>query len=230
MGLIVLPATISDITPAWDAYFAAFAGDVILDILYPHGVDAELRKAHTEGTLHWWHNVTVQHTFKCVDTDTGEIVGLAVWDVYWRERTEEERVKPTIPWLEGKERERAEGFLEPLWRSREKWLGPRKHVYCFVIAVHPSHQKRGIGQLLMDWGLETGEKLGVPVYLESTSAGLPLYTKLGFERLSEGALLKKEVTHFEKDVEAPLMVKMPKAAGGMEFEEWAEKGYPPLAG
>ncbi|KLJ11962.1 hypothetical protein EMPG_12887 [Blastomyces silverae] len=229
MGLIVLPATISDITSVYDVYFAAFKDDLIIDILYPRGVDAELRKEHTAKTLQWWHGLTVTHTLKCVDTDTGKIVGMAVWDVYWRGKTDEERKKPTIPWLQGAEKERAEAFLGALWEMREKWLGGRRHVYCALLAVHPEHQKRGIGKLLMDWGLDIGEKLQLPVYLESTKAGVPLYTKLGFERLSQGALLKAEVTHFASDVKAPLMAKMPSAARGMMFEEWAQKGYPPFS-
>ncbi|OAX80884.1 hypothetical protein ACJ72_04774 [Emergomyces africanus] len=228
MGLIVLPATISDIASVYDVYFAAFSGDLVLDILHPRGVDIELRKTHAANTLHWWHGAAVQHTFKCVETDTGKIVGMAVWDVYWRVGTDEERKKPTIPWLEGVEKERAESFLESLWKMREKWLGGRRHVYCAFLAVHPEHQRRGVGKLLMEWGLGVGEQLQLPVYLESTRAGMPLYTKLGFEKLSQGALLKSEVTHFASDVEAPLMAKMPSAAREMRFEEWAETGYPLL--
>ncbi|OJD10146.1 hypothetical protein AJ78_08722 [Emergomyces pasteurianus Ep9510] len=228
MGLIVLPATISDIASAYDVYFAAFNGDLIFNILYPRGMDTELRKEHTANTLQWWHGVTVQHTFKCVDTDTGKVVGMAVWDVYWRARTDEERKRPTTAWLEGAEKERAEAFLESMWKMREKLLGGRRHVYCSFLAVHPDHQRRGIGKPLMDWGLDVGEKLRLPVYLESTLAGLPLYTKLGFEKLSQGAPLKAEVTRLASDVKAPLMVKMPSAARGLRFEEWVERGYPSL--
>ncbi|KAK2788988.1 hypothetical protein FQN53_002804 [Emmonsiellopsis sp. PD_33] len=226
MGLIVLPVTIPDLTSVYDAYFAAFRGDVILDVLYPDGITDEFRKLHTPATLQWWHTVTMQHTLKCVDTETGEIVGMAVWEVFWRERTDEERKKPAIEWLQGKQRERADGFFERLWEKREKYLGSRRHVYCMFVAVHPAHQRRGVGKLLMEWGLGVGEKLQLPVYLESSSAGLPLYTKLGFERLSESAVLSPALTHKDSDVEIPLMVKMPAAAGGMTFEEWAAKGHP----
>lgn len=79
-------------------------------------------------------------------------------------------------------------------------------------------KKRGIGQLLIDWGLDVGEKLQVPVYLESTRAGLVFYTKLGFEKLSQGAVVKAEVTHVASDFELPVTVKMPSAARRMGFE------------
>jgi hypothetical protein len=37
---------------------------------------------------------------------------------------------------------------------------------------------------------------------------------------------KAELLGTESDVSVPLMVRMPKAAGGMGFYEWKEKGYP----
>ena len=70
----------------------------------------------------------MQHMFKCVDTDTGEIVGMAIWDVWWRGRNGGERKEIEIPWLEGKERERAEGFLSGFWRKREENVGGKRHV------------------------------------------------------------------------------------------------------
>lgn len=86
-----------------------------------------------------------------------------------------------------------------------------------TVAVHPSHQRRGVGKLLMEWGMDVAERMNVPVYLEATHEGVPLYEKCGFETLNEGILLKPEVTKLEKDVVAPLMVRMPK---GLRFEEW----------
>lgn len=70
-------------------------------------------------------------------------------------------------------------------------------------------------------GTNVEEQLNVPIYLESTVEGVSLYQKLGFQTLSEDILFKPEITRVDKEVRAPLMVKMPTAAGNMTFEEWA---------
>lgn len=98
---------------------------------------------------------------------------------------------------------------------------------CQVVAVHPAHQKRGVGALLMEWGVGAAERLGVPVYLESTPKGVGFYQKLGFEKLKEGVLHKREAIGSESDIEVPLMAKMP-AAARMTFEEWAGNGLPQI--
>lgn len=89
-----------------------------------------------------------------------------------------------------------------------------------TMAVHPDHQRRGIGKLLMQWGIDVAERMDVPVYLEATYEGQPLYKKCGFETLPEGVPLKAELTGLKDDVVAPLMAKMPK--GGVSFEEWSK--------
>jgi hypothetical protein len=128
MGLVVLPALVPDIPKVYDTYFAAFKGELILDVLFPGGITDDFRECHSAVTLSYWHKSELQHTLKCVDTDTGEIVGMALWDVYLQERSEEERKEPAIVWLEGQERERAEKLLSPLWETKEKLWGGRKHV------------------------------------------------------------------------------------------------------
>ncbi|KAF1812370.1 hypothetical protein P152DRAFT_33596 [Eremomyces bilateralis CBS 781.70] len=230
MGLVVLPALIPDIEKIYDVYFSAFGNDemgsIMVDVLFPSGVNAEFRKAHTAATLDWWHKNLVQYTVKCVDTDTGEIVGMGLGDLYLTERSEEERKNGGVPWLTGKERERAEAILDPLWAVKEKLLGGNRHMYCHVIGVTPEHQGRRGGVLLTEWGMELAERSGVPLYFESSPSTLAFYQKLGFETLSEKIVHKKELLGTENDIEVPLMVKMPSAAGGMTFEEWRAKGYP----
>ncbi|EGC40709.1 conserved hypothetical protein [Histoplasma capsulatum var. duboisii H88] len=142
---------------------------------------------------------------------------MAVWEVHWRGEADGWRKNPTVAWLQGPEKEGAEKAFWAIWEVGDKWLRGEE-IYCSIIAVHPGHQKRGIGQLLIDWGLDVGEKLQVPVYLESTRAGLVFYTKLGFEKLSRGAVVKAEVTHVASDFELPVTVKMPSAARRMGFE------------
>lgn len=74
----------------------------------------------------------------------------------------------------------------------------------------------------MQWGMDLAEKLNLPIYLESTVEGVPLYQKLGFQTLKEGIIFKPEITGVDKDVKAPIMVKMPASAGSTTFEEWAQ--------
>ncbi|KAJ5482141.1 hypothetical protein N7475_000953 [Penicillium sp. IBT 31633x] len=227
MSFVVVPATLPDIRAIYDVWFAAFKGQLIMDLIYP-GTDLNdeaFRKVHADGTLEYWKGLSMEHTFQCIDTNTGQIAGMATWQIYWRERTSDERQKPWIGWLEGDQRVRAEAFLEQLWEKREKWIGPKRHVYCHTVAVHPDYQGKGVGAQLMQWGINMAEQLNLPIYLESTVEGVPLYLKLGFQTLSEGIVFRPEITRANKEVKAPLMVKMPTAATDMTFEEWASNKH-----
>lgn len=139
MGFIVLPALIPDIRPVYDAYFAAFAVDPdgrrLLDILFPDGfASEEFRAAHTAATLNWWHTSQTQHTFKCVDTNDGAVVGMALCDVFAKPQTEDERKNPGVGWLQGEQRERAERVVAPLWEARDRAFGGKRYIceciYC----------------------------------------------------------------------------------------------------
>jgi hypothetical protein len=134
MDFLVLPALIPDIRAVYDVYFAAFTADAdgraLLDILFPGSpvTSSEFRDAHTNGTLAWWHSSPTQYTFKCVDTITGHVIGMALCDVFVQARGDDERKMPEVGWLQGKERERAEKVLEPLWRARERIWGGGKYI------------------------------------------------------------------------------------------------------
>lgn len=132
MGVILLPALISDIEKVYDVYFAAFnnepMGEIMLSILFPGGITPEFRKEHTEATRDWWHKSTSQYTVKVVDVDSGEIIGMLLVDAFLQERSVEERQWTGIPWLEGAQKERAEAITRPLWEMREKLFGGRKYI------------------------------------------------------------------------------------------------------
>ncbi|KAL3485324.1 hypothetical protein BJX62DRAFT_39314 [Aspergillus germanicus] len=50
-----------------------------------------------------------------------------------------------------------------------------------VLYVHPDYQRRGIASDLLKWGFEKSEQLGLPIYLEATAEGRPVYERYGFE-------------------------------------------------
>lgn len=141
MGYAILPALIPDIEKVYDVYFAAFKGDemgaIMVDILFPNGTNnEEFRKAHTAGTLAWWHTCGVQYTYKCVDTETGEIIGMGLGDILIHGRTEEERMYQGASWLDGEHRVRADAVLRPLHEARERLFGGRPHMCKLFVRLH----------------------------------------------------------------------------------------------
>lgn len=77
-----------------------------------------------------------------------------------------------------------------------KWthLAGRSHFYLHVLAVKPEYQRRGLGALLLSWGLQKADALGLESYLEASSAGKKLYETHGFE---VRGLLDWDATRFE---------------------------------
>jgi GNAT superfamily N-acetyltransferase len=119
---------------------------------------------------------------KCVDSETGEIVGMALWDIYltpskWR--------RGEISWLSGEERERAEALISPLWDAREQLWLDQKYIYCHVMAVHPDYQRKGIGKLLMEYGISVAQQVELPIYIESSQDGVRLYEKMGCQQIKQ---------------------------------------------
>jgi GNAT superfamily N-acetyltransferase len=46
---------------------------------------------------------------------------------------------------------------------------PRQHAYLSLLATHPDHRGRGVGQALLAADLSEWDALGIPTYLESTN-------------------------------------------------------------
>ena len=49
--------------------------------------------------------------------------------------------------------------------------------------VHPDYQRRGVGKLLMEWGLDVADREGLSCRLQATPQGRGLYSKCGFENV-----------------------------------------------
>lgn len=53
------------------------------------------------------------------------------------------------------------------------------------LAVSPSHQRLGLGSLLIRGGLAMADEVGAKIYLESSAVGMPLYLKHGFKQVDD---------------------------------------------
>ena len=49
------------------------------------------------------------------------------------------------------------------------------------MAVEPEHRRRGIGKLLMDWGIAKVDELGIESFIEASPLGRSLYEKWGYQ-------------------------------------------------
>lgn len=230
MPYLVLPALIPDIRPIYDVYFSSFlaspSGALLLSILFPSTdlTSADFRDAHEKGTLSWWHSCPTQYTFKCVDSATGDIVGMGLCDVFVRGQTEEERKVPECGWIaEGTdERKRADTVLGALWGARERVFGGGRYIYVHAFAVHPDHQGLGAGSALVQNIVDLGNSLNLPAYLESSPESEGIYAKKGFRRIPADiaqVIHDKETLGTEEDVEVPLMAKLPEAVYRRQLAE-----------
>jgi GNAT superfamily N-acetyltransferase len=65
--------------------------------------------------------------------------------------------------------------------EKKKLLKFPPRIELDVLYVHPNYQRRGIASDLLKWGFEKSEELGLPIYLEATAEGRPVYERYGFE-------------------------------------------------
>lgn len=60
-----------------------------------------------------------------------------------------------------------------------------KSIDLFVLFTHPDYRRKGVGQQLLNWGMEKADDLRLEIFLDSTSPGRPLYEANGFSYLQE---------------------------------------------
>jgi len=70
-----------------------------------------------------------------------------------------------------------------------------------LLFTHPDGQGKGAGKMMVNWGCERADELGVGAWVEASHQGAWLYERCGFKRVEEVVL-----------------------EGGKEREEWREYG------
>jgi GNAT superfamily N-acetyltransferase len=131
---------------------------------------------------------------KCVDTTTGEIVAGARWRYVKpqqegaRERTWDE-VEAAFqdhpePYEES-EPEMLQALYDLFNKYKRETLGTRSHYALDTLVTLPQHERRGAGSMLVRWGCEKADEVGVEAYLEASTIGEPMYARHGFQRVKE---------------------------------------------
>ncbi|PVH94100.1 hypothetical protein DM02DRAFT_694119 [Periconia macrospinosa] len=120
---------------------------------------------------------------KAVEIATGKIVGFAMWTVIDEEKPPEKELDgPPGTWPSEEEKRYCRELHRALLvdRRREIRENDLPIMMLNMMAVFPQYQRRGIGKLLMDWGLDLADKMQALCILEGTLPGKRLYLKGGF--------------------------------------------------
>ncbi|QDS68092.1 hypothetical protein FKW77_010070 [Venturia effusa] len=151
--------------------------------------------------------------FKCVDTDLdNKIIAVAEWSVQKEEITREELENTLVcrPPFPEENRAARLSFMENIFNSRRELLGTQPHVDLEVLVTHPDHHRRGAGSMLLQWGVDEMDKLGLIGYLEASAIGNPLYERFGFEGVRELNWDTRPYGGTETDIHT-VMIRQPKS-------------------
>ncbi|TGO14931.1 hypothetical protein BTUL_0046g00190 [Botrytis tulipae] len=158
------PATCADIPRLAYVYVVACLPDNAFALYFDNPKEFEQRVTEMfEGQV---GDPNRQH-IKVVDKDTGEITAWASWntptDVEIRERDEKAAAK-----ILASKKDLAKGEFDfPL--------------VCRSVFTEPTFQRRGMGNALVEYGNKLADKKGLPIFMQASPFGFPLYTKHGFE-------------------------------------------------
>ncbi|KAF4544268.1 putative gnat family protein [Lasiodiplodia theobromae] len=149
----------------------------------PHPVHLEQRKEKLRKAL----SKPNTHHLKVVDTDNNdEIIAGAIWSFFDNGRSDEELKEleqPFEPIEEERERFGAaqKAFFGGYLHRVRRQLGKTPHYFLNLLVTHPNHHRRGAGGMLVRWGTQQADKVGLICFLEASEAGRPLYKRHGFE-------------------------------------------------
>lgn len=66
-------------------------------------------------------------------------------------------------------------------RWLQRWKRGQRHMLCKALFTEPSFQRQGMGHALVEYGNQLADQAGLPIFLQGSPYGYPIYTKHGFE-------------------------------------------------
>ena len=167
---------------------AAYKNNPFRQILWPDGAPSALVEKVTERvekTLSSPENSAIQ----IYDTDAQKIASFALWnytppmsDEDW-DREAAERPYAFGPLLP-ESRDLCAPFLVQETLAKRRVMGNGARWWELdSLATAPEYERKGLGSMLVRWGIERMEERGWPSVIVATEKGNPLYVKHGYQVL-----------------------------------------------
>lgn len=133
---------------------------------------------------------TWQHV-KAVDKQTGVLAAWASWNTPTDAQIREPDEKAAAKIADSEENTSKGEFdfppgppthvQEDTDRWLESWTRGRRHILCKALFTKPSFQRQGMGNALVEYGKRLADRANLPIFLQGSPFGYPLYKKHGFE-------------------------------------------------
>ncbi|RFU27584.1 hypothetical protein B7463_g8756, partial [Scytalidium lignicola] len=193
MPLHLSPATEADVEEIASLRITSFSKNVLLHAQFP-----------TEEAIRDFHQVLVGDLLEAIrdvtravllvrdvdtniitstDIDTGsnstsnQIIGFAEWKLPVSEAV----AHPPFTWPKSSRQDYLDEYGDKARDAIGRVVGNQPCYHLTFLGTHPDFRCRGIGTMLVNWGLERARIENIPVYLESEVAASSLYRKLGFK-------------------------------------------------
>ncbi|KAI9707935.1 MAG: hypothetical protein M1820_004354 [Bogoriella megaspora] len=116
---------------------------------------------------------------KIIDDDTGKIVAASVWQFYDKDPYTGTQDPEVSWWPRGDGKRFAQQFANALRRARVRYMA-KPHAYLLHLTVLPEFRSRGLGRLLLGWGIQKVDERGMEAYIDAAAMSKPLYERCGF--------------------------------------------------
>ncbi|PYH89581.1 acyl-CoA N-acyltransferase [Aspergillus ellipticus CBS 707.79] len=166
-------ATVDDVPELTRLWYNAFSIPTMLAI-WPD--TPGVRQWWDEATLHDLRHRPCEQYLKVVDPQTGRIAAFARWSL----QTVEARGPRWPAWHPDQDPAAADAFLQTLEENRARFVGGRENFYLDMLATHTDFRRMGAARLLLQWGCEEADRAKVPVYIDASDEGRPVYERFGF--------------------------------------------------
>ena len=131
--------------------------------------------------------------FKVVDKKSGVLAAWASWNTPTDHQIRERDAKATAKEMDAeKGRPKGEFDFPPglpsyVQEDTDKWLERstrgKRHMLCKALFTDPSFQRQGIGNALVQYSNQLADELALPIFLQGSPFGYPIYKKHGFETI-----------------------------------------------
>ncbi|PHH50649.1 hypothetical protein CFIMG_007349RA00001 [Ceratocystis fimbriata CBS 114723] len=165
-------------------YFGAFTDCQIRMHCFPEtGPESSARHWWKSEAHHWLMHEQLYYVHVVEDASTGEVIAFCKWSYHPNGYKISEQPQHDGPSLPEVNSHLAEHFFSQMGVERERIHSTTPHIILSMLGVDGKHQGKRLAGLLLSWGITQADKLGLPIYLESTTMGYPVYQKRGFQKI-----------------------------------------------